>query len=260
MDQELTKLGLTDTEAKIYLAILELGPSAAVVIANRANVKRTTTYSALDRLIKEGLVSEVADSKERTFKAEDPDRLSKLTRKMRRQVIDAEMELEKLLPGLKAIQKKLLEPPTVTFFQGLEGIKTIVEQFTGYPGSWYYFGAAEELIKAISIKGINEFAVETRKFRERVSQPTAYMITDAGYHKIEIFKKSEPQVRQVRILGGIAQAKSAFVIYGNKLGVLGVGDMPFGAVIESAEVAKLVLMMYQLIWKSLPDEGRKISS
>ena len=34
---------------------------------------------------------------EKRFKAEDPNTLSKLTRKMRRQLIDTEMELEKLL-------------------------------------------------------------------------------------------------------------------------------------------------------------------
>lgn len=255
MNQELTKLGLTDTEAKIYLAVLELGPSSAAMIAKQADVKRTTAYSALENLVKQGLLSEVADSKEKMFKAEDPDRLSKLTKKMRRQVIDAELELEKLLPGLKAIQKKLLQPPKVSFYQGMEGIKTIIEEFSGYPGSWYYFGSAKELIKVMSLKGANEFAAETRKFRQQVGRPITYMITDAAYYEIEIFKKPEPQVRQVRIFNNIEKAKSAFAIYGNKLGVLGVGDMPFGAVIESAEVAELVTMMFQVIWKSLPEES-----
>ncbi len=254
MDQELTKLGLTDTEAKIYLAALGLGPSAASVIAKQSGIKRTTAYSALDNLVKQGLVSEVADAKEKKFKAEEPDRLSKLTRKMRRQVIAAEIELEKLLPGLKAIQKKLIEAPRVAFYQGLEGIKTIIEEASEYAEPWYYFGSMAEWMKILSSQDFEELATQTRVLRAKVGKPTNYMITDAAYYKVKFFQKYEPEIRQVRIWPGISKAKSSFVIYGKKLAIISIGEVPFGAIIESDEAAELVKMMFEFIWQSLPAE------
>lgn len=251
MDKELTKLGLTETEAKVYVAVLGLGPSSASVIAIQSGVKRPTTYAALEHLIKEGLVSEVADSKEKKFKAEEPDRLTKLTRKMRRKVIDAELELEKLLPGLKSIQKKMVEAPKVAFYQGIEGIKTIILEASEYPEPWYYFGPIKEWTKAWSEKELDEFVVESRELRKKAGRPTSFLITDAGYNKIRLFQKNEPNIRQVKILPDLVKSKSAFIIFGKKLAVIGISGVPFGAVIESAEAVELVKMMFMMIWENL---------
>ena len=254
MQESLEKLGLSENETKVYLAVLGLGPSPAVVIANQAQVKRSTTYLVLQHLISMGLVSEVADSKEKMFKAEDPDRLTKLTRKMRRRVVDAEIELEKLLPGLKAIQKKIIESPKLNFYQGLEGIKTITEEASAYPEPWYYFGPVGEWMKSLSQTGFEELVLDTREYRHKVGRPTCFMITDSDYYKIKLFQKFEPQIRQARILSSLSKSKSGFAIYGKKLALISLGDMPFGAVIESAEVVDLVKMMFLFIWQSLPEE------
>lgn len=251
MHENLENLGLSENEAKVYVAVLELGPSLASQIANRSKVKRPTTYLTLEHLKSLGLVSEVSDSKEKKFKAEDPDRLVKLTRRMRRKVVEAEIALEKILPGLKAIRKKTIQIPKVTYYQGIEGVKTIIEEFTGYPESTYYFGSTEGFIKQMSIQGANEFALDTREMRNRVGRPFAYIITDEGYSKIKIFQKTEPTVRGVKILPELKDSQSAFAIYGKKLAVLGIGPIPFGTVIESDEVVDLVKIMYMVIWNSL---------
>ena len=213
MQDNLGKLGLSTNEIRVYLAVLGLGPSSAAIIANQAQVKRSTTYLVLEHLIHMGLVSQVADRKDKMFLAENPDRLTKLTRKMRRQVIDAEIELEKLLPGLKAIQKKIIESPKLNFYQGLEGIKTIIEEVSSYPETWFYFGPVAEWMKVLSQTGFEELVKDTRVFRQQVGRPTCYIITDSGYYQIKLFQKFEPQVRQVKILQTLNQTKSSFAIY-----------------------------------------------
>jgi len=254
MYQQLIKLGLNEHEAKVYLATLELGSSSVATIARTAGVKRPTTYLALEHLAEKGMVSEVVDSKEKKFRAEEPDRLAKLTRKMRRRVIEAEIELEKLMPGLKAIQKKLVQPPKLTFYQGMEGIKTIIEEASGHPEPWYYFGSAEEFMKAMPPKEAEEFVLETRELRKKAGRPLAKFISDKGYNKIQLFEKYEPAVRQVRFLPELLITKSALIIYGNKLGVISLGQAPFVSVVESTEIVELLKLMYQIIWANLPEE------
>lgn len=53
----LQELGLTEIEAKIYLASLELGTDTVLKIAKKAEVKRPTAYIALDSLFSKGFVS-----------------------------------------------------------------------------------------------------------------------------------------------------------------------------------------------------------
>ena len=53
--QDLQQIGLTEKEAKVYLAALELGEKAVQVIAQKAGVNRATTYFILESLIEKGL-------------------------------------------------------------------------------------------------------------------------------------------------------------------------------------------------------------
>jgi len=53
----LQRVGLTPGEAKIYLALLELGQSTTGPIVNKSKVSTSKTYKILERLENKGLVS-----------------------------------------------------------------------------------------------------------------------------------------------------------------------------------------------------------
>ena len=57
MISELTKLGLTLNEAKVYFALLELGSTNAGEIIKKTKLHRNIVYDKLDKLIEKGLVS-----------------------------------------------------------------------------------------------------------------------------------------------------------------------------------------------------------
>lgn len=65
--KKLESLGLTEKEAAVYVAALELGASPAQKIAERAKVKRGTTYLAIESLTKRGLMSSVTKGKKVFF-------------------------------------------------------------------------------------------------------------------------------------------------------------------------------------------------
>jgi len=56
-EELLNEAGLSDKEAKAYLAILEMGSSTIKPISARAGIKRTSVYNFIDHLIELGLVS-----------------------------------------------------------------------------------------------------------------------------------------------------------------------------------------------------------
>src|SRR3989338_10084482 len=149
IEETLAKIGLSPKEAKVYKALLNLGPSTATIIANHAKIKRPTTYLELENLISKGLVSESEQNKKKLYIAEDPEKLYILTKKARRQVIAAEIELEKMLPELKSIRRQIIEAPEVSFYRGLSGVKNIVEDFASSPSPWQFFGSTEAMLSNI---------------------------------------------------------------------------------------------------------------
>ena len=54
---QLKHIGLSENEAKVYLAMLELGPSPVLEIAAKAGINRPTAYAQIESLKKMGLVS-----------------------------------------------------------------------------------------------------------------------------------------------------------------------------------------------------------
>lgn len=60
MNTEILKeIGMTETEIKVYIALLEQGESLASKISLKAGVERAVTYHILEKLIKKGIVSYV---------------------------------------------------------------------------------------------------------------------------------------------------------------------------------------------------------
>lgn len=251
MEKILEKIGLSENEAKIYLAALSMGPASASAIAEQTRIKRPTTYLALENLIKQGLVSETLQNKIKLFKAEEPEKLNKLTRKMRRQVINAELELEKLLPELKSIRKKIIEAPKVSFYRGLAGVRNIVAEFMQSPASWYFFGSAEAMIKHIKPEELREIVKDTDDLRDKAGRPKAYLITDKGILRMKQFQTSNFKIREIKILPNIIKAASAFVIYENKVAVFSFNDAPFGIILESEEASEMLKVMYTILWNSI---------
>jgi len=45
LEQQLQKIGLSDKEAKLYLALLSAGPVTAREVAHLAKINRSTTYA-----------------------------------------------------------------------------------------------------------------------------------------------------------------------------------------------------------------------
>ena len=53
----LEEIGFTNGESKVYMALLDLGPSTTGQIIKLAEVSRSKVYEMLEKLIKEGVVS-----------------------------------------------------------------------------------------------------------------------------------------------------------------------------------------------------------
>ncbi|MCF7835696.1 MAG: helix-turn-helix domain-containing protein [Candidatus Marinimicrobia bacterium] len=84
MISKLKQLGLSEKEAKVYLASLELGEATVQEIAKQAGVNRPTTYVQIEKLTKMGLMSSVEKEGKKYFNAEEPNQLLKILEKQKK--------------------------------------------------------------------------------------------------------------------------------------------------------------------------------
>lgn len=98
---ELRKLGLTEREAKIYLASLELIQATAYEIAKKVNTSRPTVYRVLKGLEKKKLVSQNKKGKKTYFTASSPEELLGMLKMKRREAEEQEREFLRIISILQ---------------------------------------------------------------------------------------------------------------------------------------------------------------
>lgn len=122
-------LGLSEKEANVYLASLELGSSTIQKIATKAGVNRATTYVMIESLIKRGLVSSFEQGKKRFFAATHPSQLLRLIKQKELDMQELRENLEKdFLPQLLSIHNISGDKPGVRFFQGKDGLEAMRDE------------------------------------------------------------------------------------------------------------------------------------
>ena len=113
----LENIGLTKNEIKVYLALLEEGPSTAGKILKKAEIHNSVFHFNINRLIEKGLVSYLKKGKFKVYQAAEPDNF--LT-----YLHDKEKEVQNILPELKARQNFAPEKMEAEIYRGLKGIMT----------------------------------------------------------------------------------------------------------------------------------------
>ncbi len=128
-EKELQSLGMAEKEAKVYLTSIELGPETVQNLAKRSGINRATTYVQIEMLKKKGLMSEFEKGKKTFYTAESPDRLHSFVSNMQKEIDMKKSDLDRILPTLQNIFSGAGERAKVRFYEGMEGILALREEF-----------------------------------------------------------------------------------------------------------------------------------
>ncbi len=143
MYDELQHAGLTGTESKIYVMLLDLNKSQAGVLSRKTGIHRRSIYDALDRLIEKGLVSYIVENGKRFYMPADPLRLAEIMRVQQEAVLA-------VVPSLTARFAEQKGKQETQFFRGKEGIRSVFDDQISAGKDVYIIGAshlAKDLLK-----------------------------------------------------------------------------------------------------------------
>ncbi len=236
----LTNAGLTQKQAKIYLAALELGTAKIPALAKKAGIKRTTAYGIADELVSLGLLGYSAKNASKIFQAQKPKNIASLL-EARKQ------EIERVLPDLEALYTKHHLQPHLQFFEGKEGIKRIYEDTLT--------SRSKKLLQIIRVKDFIEFPGGTfakEYIHKRVERDiTAYSLhpSSGDIHNELYAKESVELKRYVRYLPAHIFHASTIMIYDYKVAMISTKAENFGFIIESKEFSSTLQAYFDFMWK-----------
>ena len=125
LQQVLQNLGLSDKEAKVYLALLELGPSSAYEISKKTGIHHSTVYMEAESLRKKSLVSIYEQSKKIKYVAEPPLTLNMVIDKTKKELENKEKNLKLNLTELNTLFMANQDKAVVRFYEGREGLEAL---------------------------------------------------------------------------------------------------------------------------------------
>src|SRR3989344_992470 len=226
----LENLGLEEKEAKVYLALLELGETTATKISESTDLDRTLMYQITNKLISKGRASYKIKENVRYFSAANPELILK-------DLQEKEAELKQALPELKDKQKRTKKETTAEIFKGRKGIYSMLKLIIIENKPYYFIGGVEE--------GCSQFENEV-----------GAVINNAGKSRIPgkiIARKSDNffigSNEEYRLVSDELLSSTSIMVIGNKTIVFVWTEPYYAILIENEEIAKSNLTTFNYLWK-----------
>lgn len=250
IDKDLQAVGLQEKEAKVYLAALELGKGTAQQIAQKADLKRPTTYVIVEELMQQGLISSYYEGKKQYFVAENPERLTDMLRNQKQEVEKREEQLQSILPQLQSINNRQTDKPVVKYYEGKAGILAMVNEHAkaSFGKSAYAVYSRDAIDKVISPKEME--GITKDRLTNKVQVKALY--TYSGGELPEL-----PDTDRIRLDENDLPVSCDIAVYEDKVRIASFKNRLMGVVIEDREIAKSFQAVLELAWRWSQEHRRK---
>ena len=243
MYNELKQVGFTDKEARVYLALIELGPSSVSEVARKAQINRTTGYDILEALVAKKLARSAEKRGKMIYVAENPDNIKKnLEEESQRYKIMAE-KVNGIMPELKSLYTEIEKKPIVKFYEGIKGLKALYEDSLNSSEGLRAYTSTDDLKKIMG-----EYAEDYFQKRTDKKIVIRSIMPDSEYSR-HLKSVGKEFLRDVRLVPPDKFNFSPEIyIYDDKLTLMSLRER-FGVYIESKEIADALKTAFELAWE-----------
>ncbi|MCX6769658.1 MAG: hypothetical protein NT051_03180 [Candidatus Micrarchaeota archaeon] len=240
----LESIGLTKSEIKVYLALLDMGPSSTGPIVMRSRTADSKIYGVLEKLSQKGMVSSFLKEGVKRYKAASPNMILEYLQEKKRQVEEKEAAVSKLLPSLLMMERQVAETNEASVFTGQRGVRTAFQDIVDSLGKGgevrimgvYQFGeqflrAAQHFHKSRAAKGVKAKMLFNHGAKETAKKLQQYKPIELRFMPSDMF------------------TPAIFLVYGNKV-LISLGDEFTMFMIKSASAAKAFNAYFDAMWAS----------
>ncbi len=232
----LKDFGLSENEIAVYIALLKLGEATAQHIAKTADLPRTTTYHLLDGLVVKGVVGFIEKGVIRQYRAARPARIADILRERKKRI-------EEVLPELDAIAGTVKEGPKVVVYEGLRGVKAILQETLHHKKEILHYG------DIISLQAVLQHAFPqyiARRVERKI--PIRVLCKKEDPHE-ELLKTAKRNLRSFVFIPKNRVFKTSVFLYAGKVAILSLQNEPYyGMIIDNPEYYETEKNLFELLW------------
>jgi sugar-specific transcriptional regulator TrmB len=262
---DLTAAGLTPTESKCYITLLEKDEWKPSELAIYVNETRTNCYKVLDNLVLFGLADRFDKNKKLHYRATNPTKLLELARLKKSELEESEKVLENRTQELLKTYFKTQEQPGIRYFQGKIELKEIYDDQIKTKEPIY-------IVRPDYNMDIYDFEFMTEiRHRARRANIIRYAITPDREKAPKNYRVSDPfmLLNRTWMPKELYTASVEWNAYGNKLAILSYGNEATGIIIESPQITAAFIQLYKILeiglrrdpdYANLPKYAKNVAS
>jgi sugar-specific transcriptional regulator TrmB len=235
---QLEQLNLGSNEAKVYLALLEIGQTSAGAIIKKTGLHRSVVYETLDKLIARKLVFSLEKQNISFYQAKDPKKLEDMAQ--------ANLELAKsLVPSLDQILKA--KGPEITVYEGVEEWRRFwMEKTATQP-----VGSIDYVAGSMGAKWLEYAGPMAKKWlKMRVERKIKWQMIVFHKNEVELeYLEKHPDLHSYRLISKDMMAEGNFNIWGDML-ILQSSAEPMLIEIKNDILVRVFKNIFDLLWES----------
>jgi sugar-specific transcriptional regulator TrmB len=228
--EALKRIGLTESDRKVYLSLLRLGKASVTEIAHDSGIHRTNVYNILDKLGEIGLTANFNEHNKLFFKATNPENLLNYLR-------ETEQSIQGIIPDLKKMQESVSEKVNVEVFHGEKGMKAAYKDVLRTGEEVLGFGMAGQFRSYFP-----EFSQQWIRDMNTGKIKNKYIYVKGTAYKDRYF--------EAKTISKDLVTPVATHIYGDKVMIAIWSPALVSIIIRSKEVADNFRKYFEILWKS----------
>lgn len=248
-EQFLIQIGLTKEQANVYEVLVAGGLIPARSITQKTGIKRGMVYKVLDQLIEMGLIEKKDDiSKIALFFPTHPNNLKKILEKREQEIKSVEISLNSVINKLSSDFNLISGKPNVQFFEGMEGMKKVLEDSLSAQTEIYSYADIEAIQKYIP-----DINADYVKKREKFNIKKKAILLDTPFART-FLKDYYKNVTDLRLIKTVASPfQTIMQMYDNKVSYITLSEKEMiGVIIEDKHISTMHKDLFEHTWENTP--------
>lgn len=231
----LVDVGLTSVEAKIYLALFELGFTSVTNISEKTKIHRTNVYDSLKKLTDKGLVSYLKQDNIMFYEASNPSVLLQLLK-------EKEDNLKKIIPKLLLMKKLSENSANYSLGRGVNSFLDCLFDLLNFESEILVKGIPR---RAIKLLGARVFPFHMNRVKKSVLLRQIYSSS------LKKFMREDISFTKTLFSDDLCELGVSFVICGDIVLITDWNDDVLTLKINNGVVANQFKVDFDSLWKHL---------
>ncbi len=242
----LQQLGLDNNQILVYEYLLANGSSRASTISKNTPLKRGLVYKVLDELEEIQIIEKnEPEGAVAVFEPLHPSALKGLAESKTRQAQNTQNLLESEIGHLVSMYNLANNKPGIEFYEGVEGIKKVINDTLTSKTTIYTYADAEKVNEYIP--KINE---EYAKKRDKLDLNKKILLVDSEYTH-NFFKTYKTSNLDFRFVKDVPHFATVMQIYDNKVSYVTLSkEKMIGIVIQDQNIYQMHKALFESMWNN----------